>query len=1221
MDASTAHRMNPLAAISVDRNLLVGENIRPQGGIFYPGIHPLSAQKPQEPGTSLPPGYGLLYKPNIALLEGQKSANGYAGLYKSPNPGLQKPLLVPSAETEGLGLDRRLITMDKQSELGLNGAGSFLRLPWLSPYADASMYPFLDMAYKASFLSQPSPFIQQQLAYQSLCAARSTAPGEERLFYMPPYAPAHISPSLGPPIRMSTVSPGSAVLSTLPHCQDKGLQDLGPQLQQEPSAFSTSPQIRQDPQVQVVHHTELQPGNSSVVKSSQPTSIKNTLNKSSGALGSSSASTAALDSPPVSQPPCSVPTAQPPCSTTTDLQKSLSRSASSSSTSLSVSHPFYLSSQHSTSMQVGSNKTKDTSSDSSSRDTCMTSPDRALPLKGAKNLGERPLDLSAKEFEEFPNGFSSKIEALAKLGYIPPSQYRILASQEQHLKEALFQPISRSAKASDHEMIHTESSTGTAMAPSSAVTSEYSRCSKMANSHSVDSTHSQQKPPGSSGSATGDLTSVPSPVSGGWSSITPKTEAGWPKVPSADSETINQSRKGETRSVKQSMISAKPEAQEIQSCLSEQHQSRLEKGNASNQIYGDSYLPPGLAYTNRYIPYSVAENLSMQRMSIPSKGPVYPHPLLLGGSSFYPSHIAPRHVLPYELHQYQNSQKMPPASVSVYPGLNHKERLDNRSKTQDEIYSAEQFKNREWSDANNSHKGDNERDKSIKQNLKVSGKSHFAARDNIVCIDLVHDEADDDPTTNKCTPTSIKTGDSIKHASSRGNHIQDKGSLLPKALHPSQSVELATDSLPHNPLCRDSSSAHPPNQEISDEEEPLSPFPDIPEEQIMQCARTSPWQISRKFKSRASGGAGDLATGVTSVGSSIMTETKSEDLGNKYTKPQQSPTKNVNLLDPVGKEGSSSDCTDFKISMGTQASVTKSEASGSSCHVESPACNIKGVICSDINTKVPACRNFDLRVPAGAVTSSSSIGTTCNREANCPNINRNCVEPCLTLKAPACEPKMFNGSTPGSGNPVAPNCKSFSPQFTFGENHNVARTNVHLRGPVFGKHNYNIPSCGSTHSKGYTSCGSSNLRVPSYGNSFIHGPTCQNLSPTKGSFNSVQASQVLEVTKDPPSNETGPIGNTFSCRDGSKDSIIQDDLDPSADEDDGPGCSKNRHSGLTKRIANSSGFVGDRLKCVTMQLDADASKLSREQRALQVRFFADLYLHYSVKTLTQKGQI
>ncbi|KAM9334319.1 BCL-6 corepressor-like [Symphorus nematophorus] len=976
--------MNPLAALSIDRNALVGENYRPHGGIFYPGIHPLSGEKPQEAGASLPLGYDLLYKPDVTLLDGQKSTNGYVGLYKSPPPGLQKPLVVPAAGGDGHGLDRRVLPSDKQSELGLNGAGSFLRLPWISPYADATMYPFLDMAYKASFLSQPSPFIHQQLAYQSLCAAGagSSTPGEDRLFYLPHYSPAHISSPLGPPIRIHTAAPPPAVLSPLPHCQEKALQGIGHQVHQEHSAFSTSSQIHQEPQPQSVPHAERQQG-SSGKKSSQSTSANNTLSSKSGGSTSapvnSSASTAALESPPVTHPSCSVAPPQPLSNTTTDLQKSFYRSTSSSSTSLSVSRPFHmgsLSSENSSPMISGSNKTKDANSDCCSAEKgvspAKTSVDRAVPQKPAKNAAEKPLDLSAKELEGFSNGFPSKLEALAKLGYLSPSRYGLLASQDQHSKEGLVPPVSTSAKTPDcTEMISTVPPNWVASGLSPSVNSDDSRGLQIMKSKSVDH---YPLPESSPASMAVEVTSIPSPATaGGRLSPSPKSKAERPRAPPTDLEKAHPNSKGETQTCpgKQSIMPAKVEAQENQTHA--QQQSRVENGNSSSQMYGDSYLPPGLGYTNRYIPYSVAENLSLQRMTIPGKGPVYPHPVLLGGGTFYPPRMAPKHGLPYGVHPnqgdfmtYQNSRGIAPPPVSSHPG-------PDRRETQDKTRNAEPYRNQERLDPDRSHKGDTERDKSTNQTIKASSQSLSSARDDVIFIDLVRDEPDDDLSTNKHSSISTIRDDSSKPGGSGCNHIQERELWPPKVLPPNQVAEQRQGLAPHSsqpqPPHISSSSPPSPHEELS-EEEPLSPLPDIPEEQTLRCARTSPQQFSRKHKTAAAGGAGDLI------------------------------------------------------------SVTNGRING-----------VDGK-----NAKTPV--NKDLK--------------------------------------------------------------------------------------------------------------------------------CEGLSPNE-----------TESRRE----------TTANCGDGKKDT--QDSTDPLADEDEGPGCSKNRRSGLTKRIANSSGYVGDRFKCVTTELYADSSKLSREQRALQ----------------------
>uniref|UniRef100_A0A8C2ZG15 Uncharacterized protein n=1 Tax=Cyclopterus lumpus TaxID=8103 RepID=A0A8C2ZG15_CYCLU len=314
------------------------------------------------------------------------------------------------------------------------------------------------------------------------------------------------------------------------------------------------------------------------------------------------------------------------------------------------------------------------------------------------------------------------------------------------------------------------------------------------------------------------------------------------------------------------------------------YQSRVGNVNSSSQIYGDSYLPPGLGYTNRYIPYSVAENISLQRMTIPGKGPVYNHPVLLGNSSFYPPCIAPKHGLPYSVHPhqgdfmtYQNSRGVVPPTVSSHAGL---DRIENQDKT--------------WN-------------------------------------------------------------------------------------------------------------------EIPEIEEPLSPFPDIPEEQTMRCARTSPQQFTRKGKTGASGD--DLIRGViggrTNGAKSASNEAKSAASANQNVRPQLSLSKDGNSLDSCNNSNS-----------------------------------IMGAVC--------------------AVTSPKS--------------------------------------------------------------------------PVYG-----------------------GILMP------------VDMSPEPA---------VEDLTYDEQRRE--------SCG---------DDM---GDEDEDSCCSKGRRSGLTKRIANSTGFLGDRIKCVTTELYSDSSQLSREQKALQV---------------------
>uniref|UniRef100_H3C5R1 BCL6 corepressor n=1 Tax=Tetraodon nigroviridis TaxID=99883 RepID=H3C5R1_TETNG len=797
VDSSSAYSMNPLAALSVDRNTLVGENYRPQGGNFYPSVQPVSGEKPREAGTSVPLRYDLLYKPDLALLDGQKSANGYAGLYKSAPPGLQKPILVPAAGGDGLGLNHQSLSSVKQSELCLTGAGSFPRLPWISPYTDATMYPFLDMAYKASFLSQPLPFIHQQLAYQSLCGSPS---GEERPFYLSHYTPTHLSSPLGPPLRIHAATPTPAILSTLSCSQDKTLQGLGAQVPRDHSAFRTSPQVHQAPSPQTVHLTERQHG-SSGTKSTQPTSTASTLT--------------------TVHPPCSISPSQPFSRTTTDIHKPFNRGTTSSSTSISLSHSSTAGSVNSelcSSKKTENNKTKDAGSGRSNVEKSFSpasvSLRRDVPLKPARNAVENFLDLSAKELEGAQNGIPSKLEALAKLGYLPPSSYGLSGNQDMPIKEGVMTPDSISTKKTDHSDKINAVSAPWAISSSSLVTSSDNRRSQILKNRNTDHQPMSQKQHGSAKGIGNDILNYAAVGRPSELCLLPKSKVEQQRIPSSDLKKVGLNKKGEIHKSpgKHNTTSVKLEVPEIQTRHKQKQHLSLENGTSPGQIYGDSYLPPGLAYTSRYIPYSVAENISLQHLAT-GKAPIYPQLGLLG-AGFYPPRMAANHGISYGMHPNQGEVLAYPNSQSIAPPSISSLSCSDQQEFNDKTRNSEQYKSKGRLEGDKCKKNDNEKNRPPSEMKKASGKSVAPARDDVF-IDLVHDETDRDPSPSRHLSVSTKNTDSSTKGGSGSNPIQE------------------------NP----------------EEPEPLSPLLDIPEQQTMRCARTS-IQFCRR-KSRALSSAGD----------------------------------------------------------------------------------------------------------------------------------------------------------------------------------------------------------------------------------------------------------------------------------------------------------------------------------------------------------------------------
>ncbi|XP_010211895.1 PREDICTED: BCL-6 corepressor [Tinamus guttatus] len=233
VDATTAHRIDSLTALSMDRSGLMREGLRGPSSIVYSSLCGLGSEKSRDAASSIAglgftpertPEIQFKSNPSEAVENAAVSAkapNGFSAMYKAP-PGIQKSS-VPTGET--LGLDRA--ASDKQSPLGVNGA-SYLRLPWVNPYmegATPTIYPFLDSPnkyslnmYKALLPQQSTYSLPQHLAYSPVCT------NGERFLYLPPshYVAPHIPSSLASPMRISAAS-ASPTIPPLVHCPDKGL--------------------------------------------------------------------------------------------------------------------------------------------------------------------------------------------------------------------------------------------------------------------------------------------------------------------------------------------------------------------------------------------------------------------------------------------------------------------------------------------------------------------------------------------------------------------------------------------------------------------------------------------------------------------------------------------------------------------------------------------------------------------------------------------------------------------------------------------------------------------------------------------------------------------------------------------------------------------------------------------------------------------------------------
>ncbi|CAL8266440.1 unnamed protein product [Lota lota] len=859
-----------LTPIGLDRGTLMRDSLRLHGGVVYPGIRALPAEKGRE-GTSLPLGYGrdglpeLIYKPDGSM-DSRKPCNGYLGLYKGAPLGLHKPVMVQGTGAEGLGLECRAVGPgDKRaSELSLAGAGSsYLRLPWLSPYPEANMYPYMDSSkyaalsmYKASLLSQPNPYLPQHLAYPSLCAAQggsvnqaaAAASAAERLYYMPPYPPSPISsPMVAPPMRIPavTVAPTSMV-----HCQDKGLS-VGSPFGQQLHQPSSHPQHHQ-----AVPDRDRSPNRSN--KINRPPSRKSLGSGNAGSNSSSSGSgnnggnngNSSIDSSPrtssrIPHPP------QALSDGSVDLQRPVPRMGQppTSSTSLlssqSIPHPFSVNSMapeqpsparpspHKPRPRDGPSEQRVGGGERrASRSPSKPSFDRAAHQSSAtKDPAEKPLDLSGRmlEFGVPPNGYPVKMDALtpgARYG-LPPS--RELLKETLSLSPPLHpHPVvsSTSSKVSERPEIistlhsswvvpnpspsHTQHMSGLPSSPRPNPNQDPSTAQAKSSSPSVikhkglEKVLPQQRSsscprigepnhnmPSTQHSSSSLVPSRP---------VSPRPNGDWPKHSPNQSEHPpvlgHHHREGGDKSSQSSKRG------ETAPDVTSYKRQCLENGHPPGHLYltqSDAYLNHSLAYANRYLQYSVPDGMALHSLPLAGKGPVYPHPVLLGSNSLYPTHLAAKHPLPYHNlpapsggeYLTFNSQEMSHPLMQPHTETKLQDRgdvglLKSRGLDKPRSQADECGGNRDRAGAMARCEGSQ---RILEKEAVEQGASHAnppsssaSSREKIVCIDLVHSDTDAESTPKVHKLPTLVPGAKVNQ-NECDNQNQTKSEYEPKHPH------------------------------------------------------------------------------------------------------------------------------------------------------------------------------------------------------------------------------------------------------------------------------------------------------------------------------------------------------------------------------------------------------------------------------------------------------
>ncbi|XP_023444811.2 BCL-6 corepressor isoform X3 [Dasypus novemcinctus] len=761
VDATTAHRIEGLAALSMDRSGLIREGLRVPGNIVYSSLCGLGSEKGREAAASTLGSLGfssernpeMQFKPNTpetveASAVSGKPPNGFSALYKTP-PGIQKSA-VPTAET--LGLERP--ASDKQSPLNINGA-SYLRLPWVNPYmegATPAIYPFLDSPNKYSLnmykalLPQQSYSLAQPL-YSPVCT------NGERFLYLPPphYVSPHIPSSLASPMRLSTPS-ASPAIPPLVHCPDKSLPWKMGVSPGNPVDSHAYPHIQNSKQPRV---------------------------PSAKAVASGLPGDAALLLPPSPRPSPRVHLpAQPTADTYSEFHKHYARI--STSPSVALSKPYMAVSSEFPAARLSNGKYPKVPEGGESAQPVPGHARKAAvqdrkdggspPLleKQAvtKDVTDKPLDLSSKVVDVD----ASKAEHVKKMAPTVLVHSRagsgLVLSGSEMPKETL-SPPGNGCAIYRSEIISTAPSSWVVPGPSP--NEESNGKSLQLKNKALDWALPQQR--SSSCPRMGGTEAVVSSISGSVSSAgRPASASPAPNAnANADGTKTSRSSVDTTPSVIQHVgqppttpakHGGSTSGKGAKASNPDPSFKASENGLPPSSIFlspNEAFRSPPIPYPRSYLPYPAPEGIAISPLSLHGKGPVYPHPVLLPNGSLFPGHLAPKPGLPYglptgrpEFVTYQDALGLGMVHPMLIPHtpleIAKEEKPERRSRSHERArYEDPTLRNRfsEMLEASSAKlHPEVPADKSLKPNPSWNQGKAAIKSDKLVYVDLLREEQD-----------------------------------------------------------------------------------------------------------------------------------------------------------------------------------------------------------------------------------------------------------------------------------------------------------------------------------------------------------------------------------------------------------------------------------------------------------------------------------------------